>query len=94
MIASLARLITFRDLQGRSPKVTSRPSGSLQVQVPEKHTIQYRQRDWDGALSEFERALSLRPGDGPSALYIERCTHYRDHHPPEDWAGIWEMTDK
>ena len=55
---------------------------------------QYRQRDWDGALNEFERALSLRPDDRPSALYTERCRHYRDNPPEDEWAGVWEMTDK
>ena len=54
----------------------------------------YRQRDFNIALTEFERALSLRPDDKPSALYIDRCTHYHDNPPPEDWAGIWEMVGK
>lgn len=54
----------------------------------------YRQCAWDAALTEFERAVELRPGDGPSTLYLERCAHYRDNPPPPDWRGVWEMTSK
>ena len=54
----------------------------------------YRQRDWSASLATFEKALGLRPDDGPSALYRDRCLYYVKNPPPPDWQGIWEMVSK
>jgi hypothetical protein len=27
-------------------------------------------------------------------MYIERCRHYRETPPPEDWGGVWTLTEK
>ncbi|MFT5175403.1 MAG: PAS domain S-box-containing protein [Gammaproteobacteria bacterium] len=60
----------------------------------EQGLAHYRQRDFASAHAKFERARDLRPDDGPSILYLQRCAHYRDTPPPQDWAGVWEMTSK
>ena len=60
----------------------------------EQGLASYRRRDWDGAYAEFERAHALRPNDGPSTLYLERCAHCRDNPPSDDWIGVWEMASK
>lgn len=54
----------------------------------------YRDQEREGAMADFKRALELRPGDGPSTLYLERCEFYRDMPPSSDWRGVWEMTAK
>ncbi|MDD9902063.1 MAG: PAS domain-containing protein, partial [Rhodospirillaceae bacterium] len=54
----------------------------------------YRQRDWTASLASFEKALGLRPDDGPSALYRDRCLYYVKNPPPPDWQGVWEMVSK
>lgn len=54
----------------------------------------YRNRAWDRAIADFGGALELRPDDGPSTLYLERCEFYRDMPPPSDWRGVWEMIAK
>jgi adenylate cyclase len=54
----------------------------------------YRNRDWSQALGSFERALEAMPGDGPSAMYAERCRLYAAKPPPDHWDGVWVLTDK
>jgi adenylate cyclase len=54
----------------------------------------YRQRDFAGAIPRFESALARHPRDRLSETYIARCRHMIDHPPPEDWAGVWTMTEK
>jgi adenylate cyclase len=54
----------------------------------------YRGRDWTGAIAAFQAALQAEPEDGPSAMYLERCRIYADRPPPEDWNGVWVLTDK
>ncbi len=54
----------------------------------------YRARDWAGALARFAAVLKLLPDDGPSWVYTDRCLYYRDHPPPANWEGIWNMQTK
>jgi adenylate cyclase len=54
----------------------------------------YRVSDWERAIQRFAAALELRPDDEPSRMYIERCRHYRETPPPEDWGGVWTLTEK
>ncbi len=54
----------------------------------------YRARDWASAMSSFEGALAAYPGDAPSKIYLERSLHHRDNPPPEDWDGVWTLTQK
>jgi adenylate cyclase len=54
----------------------------------------YRQRDWKGAMSAFVVALHEFEGDAPSRLYMDRCLRYMENPPPDDWAGVWVMTEK
>ena len=36
----------------------------------------YERFDFEGALALFRQALDIDPGDGPSALYVDRCEEY------------------
>lgn len=54
----------------------------------------YKQRKWKESLEEFQKALEIEPGDGPSLLYIERCKEYLKNPPPEDWDGVFVMKTK
>jgi adenylate cyclase len=55
---------------------------------------QYRQRKWDLATKLFREALHLNPSDMTSAMYIQRCEHFKESPPAEDWSGVWVMTSK
>ena len=54
----------------------------------------YRRREWQTALSDFDAALSAHPDDKPSRIYAERCRHFLAVPPPDDWDGVYVMTDK
>lgn len=54
----------------------------------------YRKREFSEALKCFEKAIELRPGDGPSGLYIKRCKDYIKTPPDDDWDGVYEFTTK
>ena len=59
----------------------------------------YNNQDWLKAKKRFKDALSLeeefpyRPTT-PSAVYIERCDHFKKNPPKKDWDGVWTMTTK
>ncbi len=55
---------------------------------------QYLEREWDRAVQSFQKALSLNPNDKPSQIYIDRCYHYKENPPPDDWDGTWVMKSK
>ncbi|MCP4042301.1 MAG: GAF domain-containing protein [Gammaproteobacteria bacterium] len=54
----------------------------------------YRNREWKSAIRSFQGALDHHSNDSPSRLYLDRCTHYLDSPPPEDWGGVWTMMEK
>lgn len=54
----------------------------------------YKERKWNEALQEFRMALEIKPDDGPSKLYLERCEHFQTNPPPADWDGVFTMTTK
>lgn len=54
----------------------------------------YKLMDFEGAREFFSEALKLDPEDGPSKVYAERCGHYLQNPPPEDWDGVFVMTTK
>jgi len=54
----------------------------------------YRQQRWKAAIQRFETALTLRPNDHPTKLYIERAQLYAITSPPQDWNGVFVMTTK
>ena len=48
----------------------------------------FRMRDFELALQYFKAGLEIDPGDGPSALYTERCEEYMVNPPPADWDFV------
>jgi len=63
----------------------------------------YYARDWDGALALFGQSRELEfnlpgktPGvvSNPSLVYLDRTARYKVEPPPEDWDGVYHMTDK
>ena len=54
----------------------------------------YRKRDFQTAFSNFEKALTIFPDDGPSKVYLERCSQYLITPPANDWDGVFTMTTK
>ena len=54
----------------------------------------YRNSDWKDAIKSFQEALNANDNDAPSQLYLNRCHHYLEDPPPDDWGGVWTMTEK
>ncbi len=59
-----------------------------------KGLASYKQRKWEEARLQFKMALEIKPDDGPSKLYLERCEHFQKNPPPSDWDGVFTMTTK
>ena len=38
--------------------------------------------------------LKLHADDKVSKMYIERCAHFVESPPPEDWDGSWTLSEK
>ena len=54
----------------------------------------YKQKKFAEAKGFFGKALEVKPGDGPSQLYLERCDLLIKEPPPENWDGVFTMTTK
>lgn len=54
----------------------------------------YKEKRWDDAIKAFNACLLQRPSDRASALYVERCTDYRQNQPAADWDGVYTFTHK
>ncbi|MDB6155104.1 MAG: putative adenylate/guanylate cyclase [Chthoniobacteraceae bacterium] len=54
----------------------------------------YRSRDWKTALTCLETALQFNPHDKPSRIYRERCLHFLDAPPDNDWDRVWVLKEK
>jgi adenylate cyclase len=54
----------------------------------------YRGCDWDRAQAYFTTCLAIDPTDGPSKLFRARLYYLRDHPCPENWDGVWSLTEK
>jgi len=52
----------------------------------------YQGRDFTAAEAAFAEMAAR--GDGPAALYVERCARYRAAPPPADWDGVERFTTK
>lgn len=54
----------------------------------------YWEKKWDLAEESFNKALELRPDDGPSRVFLERIKELRKAELPPDWDGVFVMTKK
>lgn len=55
---------------------------------------QYKLGQFPQAIEFFEKALAIKPDDGPSRMYIQRCKDYIESPPPPDWDGVYVMKTK
>lgn len=60
----------------------------------EKGLQSYRAGRFEEAMKFFEDTLTIKPGDHPSLLYIERCRTMSAAPLPEDWDGVCTMVSK
>ncbi len=54
----------------------------------------YGEGRFEAALACFRATALLRPDDGPSRVFIERCMAFLRDGTPKDWDGIWHFDRK
>ncbi len=54
----------------------------------------YRERQWQQAQEQFAAILAEVPEDKPCKIYIERCEHFKNSPPPDDWDGVFNRREK
>lgn len=54
----------------------------------------YLDKQWDKAISCFEKAHKLNPLDFTSESFIKRCNVYKETPPPIDWDRVFRMNSK
>lgn len=54
----------------------------------------YREKKFNDALKKFEEALSYKPDDNPSKIFIDRCKYFMKNPVPEHWDGVFDMKTK
>ncbi len=59
-----------------------------------KGLMHYKKRNWEEALTCFERALQILPKDGPSLTFRNRCLNFKSDPPSEIWDGVYHLTTK
>ena len=86
----------FESLGWREHELGAKSGGGLlaMLELYDTGLDAYRARDWMKAGGLFARALVEMPGDGPSGLYLGRCRAYATAPPPDNWDGVWTMTEK
>lgn len=53
----------------------------------------YKNRQWDGAIEEFRKALMLNE-DEICSMYVKRCRHFKKYPPGADWDGVFTLQTK
>ena len=76
------------------PLMNSAPETVQKVRVYEEGLRLYRERRWKEAIEAFEEVLRMYPEDGPASVLRERCMGFLHSPPPDDWDGVWELTQK
>jgi adenylate cyclase len=54
----------------------------------------YLNRKFALAVAEFATVLEIDNRDLASTLHIDRCQHWLQHAPADNWDGSWVMTEK
>ena len=54
----------------------------------------YVEGRFEAAIACFGEAAVLRPGDGPSRVFMARCTEFLRSGTPNGWDGIWRLDSK
>lgn len=54
----------------------------------------YLNRKFTKAMSQFGTILEDIEQDKAAALYLERCQQYLKNAPPDDWDGVYSLTEK
>jgi hypothetical protein len=54
----------------------------------------YLNRQFARAMSEFGTVLEIDKDNKAAQLHLQRCQHFLQEPPPDDWDGVWRLTEK
>ncbi|MDX2240885.1 MAG: GAF domain-containing protein [Leptolyngbyaceae cyanobacterium bins.302] len=54
----------------------------------------YLDRNFPLALAEFGQVLSIDKDNKAASLHLQRCQHWLQNPPADNWDGSWTLTDK
>jgi class 3 adenylate cyclase len=56
--------------------------------------VAYRRQAWTDAIAAFRSCLELLPTDGPSRVFLDRIPLLSAQPLPENWDGVWILSEK
>jgi class 3 adenylate cyclase len=56
--------------------------------------VAYRRQAWTDAVAAFRSCLELLPKDGPSRVFLDRIPLLSAQPLPENWDGVWILSEK
>ncbi len=87
------------EVMGENGKVDE-PTAKL-IELYNKGIEHYYSCKWNDAIAILEQAEELEPnrefssgGISPSRLFIDRAKAYKTNPPPENWDGVFRLTEK
>ncbi|CAH2031622.1 CHASE2 domain-containing protein [Trichlorobacter ammonificans] len=94
-------LFSFREVDRVKVKGKHLPVVMFELMVANREVLprfeealeRYRSRQFETACRMFEELVTTY-NDGPSKLYVGRCTEYLASPPPADWDGVYTATSK
>ena len=84
----LFELVDHRDVVDRDQKMIHK------LRTFNSGLTTFEEKDWEGAKKLFAEVLEEFPEDGPSTLYLKRCTDFLKKPPRPDWDGVYNMESK
>jgi adenylate cyclase len=84
-------------MKGQTPELLQKLQKSFALGL-----IHYKNQEWDLAIEQFklssqlelERFPELSHKTNPSKIYLARCEHFKLSPPPNDWDGVYTLTEK
>lgn len=67
----------------------------VQTQVDFEQGLEhYRHYEFRSSKTCFYKVLAVNPDDKTAAMYLERVNHLMAKGVPENWSGVWTLTEK
>jgi PAS domain S-box-containing protein len=54
----------------------------------------YLEREFELAMAEFAKVQEIDPNNKAANLHMDRCLHFLQEPPPDNWDGVWRLTEK
>lgn len=54
----------------------------------------YLDSEFELAMAEFAKVQEIDPNNKAANLHTDRCLHFLQEPPPDNWDGVWRLTEK